>query len=234
MLTLVITAVDAERDAVVRDLGPTREVRVGAYAGLCAQTPDGDVHAFSGGVGPVAAAVATSTLLALGPAYDLVVSAGVGGGFDGRAEIGDLVLADVSVAADLGALTDSGHLTLADLGLPGESGFQHADAGLPHRLARGGYRLVSGTVLTLTCMTGTKERAAELAARHPGAVAEAMEGYGVIAATRPTATTRAVATAELRAVSNIIGRRDPATWDLPTAFDTLARAFAALTAPEAA
>jgi hypothetical protein len=33
---------------------------------------------------------------------------------------------------------------------------------------------------------------------------------------------------EVRAVSNLVGDRDPASWDLPAAFDALARVGAAL------
>jgi nucleoside phosphorylase len=37
----------------------------------------------------------------------------------------------------------------------------------------------TGTVLTVSTVTGTAARAAELRARHPRALAEAMEGFGV-------------------------------------------------------
>ena len=79
-------------------------------------------------------------------------------------------------------------------------------------------------------MTGTTERAAELAVRYPRAVAEAMEGYGVIEATRRDyqRSGRDVPFAEVRAISNIIGRRDRSTWNIPRAFDALAEAMSLL------
>lgn len=227
---LVISAVEAEREAVTRDLGPASPVVLGGVPGVQVETPAGAVHAFASGVGPVAAAVTTAMLLTAGPAYDLVVSAGIAGGFRRRAEIGDVVLADQVIAADQGAMTDAGFLTLRDLGLPGDGGYALANAELRARLASGPYRLLAGDVLTLSCMTGTEAKASELAARYPRAVAEAMEGYGVVEAVRRdlARTGRDIPFAEIRAISNLIGRRDPATWDLPRAFDSLAGAVATL------
>jgi futalosine hydrolase len=229
---LVVTAVEAERDAVVRDLGRPTAVRVGPCSGVAVESgPDGELHAFHAGVGPTAAAAATAILLALGPAYDLVVSAGVAGGFRGRAAVGDLVLATEVIAADQGALTDDGFLTLRDLGLPGNGGYAIDTAAVEARLRGGSYRLRLGAVLTLAGMTGTESRAIELGERYPAALAEAMEGYGVAQAQRRLSILRSpdAGFAEIRAISNVIGRRDRSTWDLPAAFDVLASAFATFT-----
>jgi futalosine hydrolase len=227
---LVICAVEAERDAVVRNLGPTSSVEVGAISGIATDTAAGTVHAVHSGPGPVAAAVTTATLLALGPAYDLVVSAGIAGGFRDRAEIGDIVLADQVIAADQGVVTDEGFSTLRDLGLPGNGGYAIGNAEHRSRLASGSYRLLGGDVLTLSCMTGTDARAAELAERYPRAVAEAMEGYGVVEAVRRNfpRTGRDIPFAEIRAISNVIGRRDRSTWNIPIAFGALADAMSTL------
>jgi futalosine hydrolase len=232
MAVLVVTAVEAERDAVVRDLGPTTAVQIGPCRGISVETRvDGELHAFHGGVGPTAAAATTAILLALGPAYDLIVSAGVAGGFLGRSGIGDLVLATEVIAADQGAITDDGFLTLRDMELPGNGGYAVGTAEIAPRLAGGPYRLVLGAVLTLSGMSGTDARATELAGRYPRAVAEAMEGYGVLEARRRLWTVRSpdAAFAEIRAISNVVGRRDHSTWDLPAAFDVLAAAFATFT-----
>jgi futalosine hydrolase len=223
MTILVVTAVEAERDAVVRDLGVGIAVRQGVYVGIEA----GGVHAYNVGVGPTAAAVGADVLLTLGPEYELVVSAGVAGGFRHRAGVGDLVLATEVIAADQGAITDDGFLTLKDMGMPGNGGYAVDTVPIRPRLHGGSYRLIEGAVLTLSAMTGTENRAAELADRYPRAVAEAMEGYSVLEATRRTREN--VMFAEIRAISNVIGRRDRSAWNLPTAFDVLASAFAILT-----
>jgi futalosine hydrolase len=176
------------------------------------------------GVGPVAAAVATARALARGD-YSLVVSAGIAGGFGGRAEIGDVVLGRTTTWADLGALTDEGFLDLPSLGLAGGADLRSAAAGqVGAALTAAGVDHRVGTILTLTTMTGTQGRAAELARRHPGAVAEAMEGYGVAAA----ADDAGVPWVEVRTISNLVGRRDRSEWDIPAAFAALGVAVAAL------
>ncbi|RQX16776.1 futalosine hydrolase, partial [Micromonospora chalcea] len=81
-----------------------------------------------------------------------------------------------------------------------------------------------GTVLTVSTVTGTAASTAALAQRHPDAVAEAMEGYGVAVA----AAQAGVPFAELRTVSNPIGPRDRSAWRMREAFAALTSAAAAL------
>jgi len=212
----VVTAVPAEADAVLAGIEATEPAAVGPYRGRWAKIGAGEVVVLAGGVGPARAAACAGTALAV-ERPDLVLSAGVAGGFAGRASVGDVVVADAVAHADLGAESPTGFLPLAALGL-GE-----AVTRLPAPLAAvvaartGG---VVGTVLTVSTVTGTDSRAAELVGRHRP-VAEAMEGAGVLAA----ALAHAVPFAEIRAVSNAVGRRDRTTWDLPRALDALGRAF---------
>jgi futalosine hydrolase len=215
LTVLVVTAVVAERDAALRDLGPASPADL-PYGAVRA----GDVVVAAGGVGPVAAAVATSRLLTLAP-FHLVISAGIAGGFAGRATIGDVVAAGTSVFADLGAATADGFLGLSGLGLTGGAPLTSPVAVPPELKAQ------VGTILTLATMTGTDVRGTALADAHPDALAEAMEGYGVAWA----ATEHGVPWLELRAVSNLIGRRDRSGWDIPTAFDALGRAVRLVTSP---
>ncbi|HEY0700728.1 MAG TPA: futalosine hydrolase [Micromonospora sp.] len=178
------------------------------------------------GVGPAAAAAGTARLLALAEAagrpYRAVVSAGIGGGFPGRAEVGGLVLATRSVAADLGAESPDGFIPLDELGFGTTSAPADPDlfAALRHRLPAA----VTGAVLTLATVTGTTATSAGLLDRHPDAVAEAMEGYGVATA----AAQVGLPFAELRAISNPIGPRDRAAWRIADAFAALTTAATAL------
>ena len=68
------------------------------------------------GVGPAAAAAGTARLLALAEAagrpFRAVLSAGIAGGFPGRAGIGATVLGVRSIAADLGAESGDGFLPI--------------------------------------------------------------------------------------------------------------------------
>lgn len=195
---LIVTAVEAEAEAVRRGLPETAH----------------GVTVLVGGVGSARAAAAVSRALALDPGYGAVLSAGIGGAFAGRAEPGALLLARRIVAADLGAESPEspeGYLSLDELGF----GTTDAEAGrVP------GLDAVVGTVLTVNTATGTDERAAELLRRHPEAVGEAMEGYGVAVA----AQLADLPFAEVRAVSNLVGRRDRDAWRLDLAFAALTAA----------
>jgi futalosine hydrolase len=208
MRILVMTAVAAEREAVLRGL-----------------QNDNRFDVLIAGVGPVAAAANTAKVLATA-AYGLVVSAGIGGGFPGKAEVGSLVVASEIVAADLGVQTPEGFRSLDELGfgstrIPVRVGLLNAVADAL-RAAR--LPVKTGPVLTVSTVTGTAESAAELAARVPGATAEAMEGYGVAFA----AQERGVPVLELRAISNLVGPRDRDAWCIEEALTVLAAASTVL------
>ncbi|WP_262061346.1 futalosine hydrolase [Streptomyces sp. STR69] len=199
---LVATAVPVERDAVAQALtGPMWDV-------------------LAVGVGPAAAAAATATALAgtRGTPYDLVVSAGIGGGFQPEAPVGSLVIADEITVADLGAETADGFLPVTELGFGTVT--HRPPAALVRALATAtGAR--AGTVLTVSTVTGTAARATELRARHPRALAEAMEGFGVAEA----AVAHGIPVLELRAVSNPVGPRDRAAWRIGDALAALTEGF---------
>ena len=201
MSVLVMTAVAAERDAVLRGLHSDTRFDV-----------------LVAGVGPVAAAVNTAKVLATA-GYGLVVSAGIGGGFPGRAEVGSLVVANEIVAADLGAETPEGFCGLDELGF-GSARVQ-VDANLVNRitgaLLAAKLPVNTGPVLTVSTVTGTAASAAKLAARVPGATAEAMEGFGVALA----AFDRGLPVLEIRAISNMVGPRDRDAWRIKEALEVL-------------
>ncbi|MBT2469959.1 futalosine hydrolase [Streptomyces sp. ISL-66] len=234
MRVLIVTAVAAEADSVVRGLpgppprpdhtpGPEPHTLPGGY--LIHHRGNFDV--LVAGVGPAAAAAGTATALALAaraPApdgYSLVVSAGIGGGFAPAAPGGSLVVADAIVAADLGAETPQGFLTVTELG------FGHSvhlpPAELAARAAEATGALLA-PVLTVSTVTGTADGAARLAARHPLAGAEAMEGFGVAEA----AAAHGLPVLEVRAVSNAVGPRDRAAWRIGDALAALTDGFRAL------
>jgi futalosine hydrolase len=198
---LVVTSVDAERDAII------------------SAAPAGGLDVVVGGVGPAASAAAASGALASG-GHDLVVCAGIGGGF-APLDIGDIAVASAVAFADLGAEDGTSFLPLAELGF----GTAHYD--VEPRLsveltdATGGHL---GTVLTVATVTGSEQTAAAHRARFPDVVAEGMEGAGVAAA----AFLHGVPFAEVRAVSNRVGKRDRGAWDIPRALDALGVAIAAV------
>ncbi|MGW1077768.1 futalosine hydrolase [Streptomyces sp. NPDC002537] len=247
MRVLVVTAVAAERDAVVRGTmgapsgAPAESVESVELAvpGFALHRPVSAVpgplplvvDVLAAGVGPAAAAAGAATALTAaavsGSPYDLVVSAGIGGGFTGTATgapVGSVVVSDAIVAADLGAETPEGFLPVTELG------FGTVEHRPPEALVAAVARATAarrGEVLTVSTVTGSAERARSLVALRPGALVEAMEGFGVAEA----AAAHGVPVLEIRAVSNPVGPRDRAAWRIGEALEALAGAFAAL--PEA-
>lgn len=221
MRVLVVTAVAAERDAVAAGGGERRELP-GGYRLLCsAAAPD----VLAGGVGPAAVAAGTATALACATQdsapYQLVVSAGIGGGFP-PVPLGATVVADAVTAADLGAqAADGGFTPVAELGFGVST---HRPPPALVRAAAEATGAVTGPVLTVSTVTGTAARAQELAGRYPGAAAEGMEGFGVAEAAAPYG----LPVLEVRTVSNTVGPRERGAWNIPDALTALQGAFGAL------
>ncbi|WDV52558.1 futalosine hydrolase [Streptomyces coeruleorubidus] len=246
---LVATAVAVERDAVATALGALSlesDDEALGVAGRAHPPPSsrlrssrGDPHRPSGttahggggidllavGVGPAVAAASTASALTAaalqGEPYDLVVSAGIGGGFQPEARVGSLVVADEIVVADLGAETEDGFVSVTELGF---GTVRHHPPEDLVRLVGDAVGARAGAVLTVSTVTGTAERAAELRERHPTALAEAMEGFGVAEA----AAAHGVPVLEVRAISNPVGPRDRAAWRIPDALAALTEGFGKL------
>ncbi|MCC4322549.1 futalosine hydrolase [Streptomyces malaysiensis] len=260
MRVLIVTAVPAERDAVVRGIAATAPevaelpVPGGVIHRLSPVPPTGrplTVDVLAAGVGPAAAAAGTAAALTAAAVartpYDLAVSAGIGGGFtatppataapattprtaaapttprpgSAAPRLGSVVVADAIVAADLGAETPDGFAAVTDLGF---GTVEHLPPAPLVAAVAEATDAVRGTVLTVSTVTGSAERAAELLRRHPHAVAEAMEGFGVAEA----AAAQAVPALEVRTVSNAVGPRDRAAWRIGEAMAALTSAFATI------
>lgn len=207
---LIVTAVDAEREAVLRGLQGMKGIDV-----------------IAAGVGAAVSAARTAAELAAAPAsYRLVISAGIGGGFVRRAEIGSLVIADLIVAADLGAETQDGYLSLDELGFGSTRIAASAEWNirLLDAIHSAGLSVCSGPILTVATATGTAKTAAALAERIYGAAAEGMEGHGVAAA----ASMLGIPVTEIRAISNAVGPRDRAAWRIGEALASLEAASRAI------
>lgn len=211
---LILTAVEAEREAVQRGL-----TKAAAQWELASRVIF-DVHLC--GVGPISAAAEAAAYLAMNPQYDLVISAGIGGGFPGLADIGSIAIADSIIAADLGAETGDGFSSVDELGF-GSSRIS-VDSALPTLLMNvitaTGMPACCGPILTLSTVTGSQATADELSRRIPGAVAEAMEGYGAAFA----AHRLGIPVMEIRAISNAVGPRDRESWRIGDALQALERA----------
>lgn len=208
---LILTAVPAEKEAVLRGLHGLRTHQT--------------IDVMAAGVGPVAAAANTAKLLAA-RSCKLVISTGIGGGFSPRAEVGTLVVANEIVAADLGVETLEGFSSFDELGF-GSTRIQ-VDLTLVSRLTaalqEAKLSVVTGPIISVSTATGTAASAAERSRRIPGVAAEGMEGYGVALA----AHIYGVPALEIRAISNQVGPRDRNSWRIKEAFEVLEKTFSVL------
>lgn len=201
MRILVVCAVREEADAIEAGRSLRHEIDV-----------------LVSGVGPAASAAATGRALGansqMGRAYDVVVNAGICGAFAGRAKIGDVLIATDAVAAELGVALPDRFQPIDEIGF----GSNRIGCNTVLTVQMEGVR---GEILTLSSITGSPERAAELASAYPAAVGEAMEGFGVATAAQQAG----LPFAEIRAVSNVVGDRNVAGWDWSAASKSLTNAF---------
>ncbi|MDR0270883.1 futalosine hydrolase [Paenibacillus sp.] len=198
---LIMTAVEAERQAVMRGIGASNLF---------------DVHL--AGFGPAAAAARTAAELAKSD-YGLVISAGIGGGFVGKADVGSTVIADRIIAADLGSETPDGFLSVDELGFGSSVIMPDPELvqALMDAMQGAGITANRGSILTVTTGTGSAETTAALTARIGDATAEGMEGFGVATA----AKLWELPVLEIRTISNAVGPRDRDAWRMKEAFAAL-------------
>lgn len=202
---LIVTAVEAERKAIEDGL----------------KVPE-RYHVIAGGAGPASAAAATAAALA-SDSYKLVINAGIGGGFPGRAGLGDVVISTEMIQADLGSETAEGFRSVDELGF-GRSrvtaDFEAIQSIQSALQTSTDLPVHYGPIITVSTTTGTAHTAEELLRRVPEAYAESMEGYGVAAA----ASYMNVPVLEIRAISNTVGPRNRDAWRIPEALQALTTA----------
>ncbi|MFD0713453.1 futalosine hydrolase [Paenibacillus sp. GCM10027626] len=203
---LIVTSVQAEREAVERGLK---------------QSPG--FHVLAGGVGAAASAASTMAACleaaARGIRYELIINAGIGGGFREHAAIGDIVIASEIVAADFGAESAEGFISVDELGFG--SGRRQADERSARRwmelLRAADLHAVHAPVVTVTTATGTAATAGAIQARVANVAAEAMEGFGAAVA----ASQLQIPVLEVRAISNEVGPRNRDAWRIGEALKSL-------------
>ncbi len=193
---LIVTAVDAEADAIGKPKG---------------------TFVVSGGIGRTNAAAATmAALLSDGP-FHWIVNIGVAGALpESGLNIGDVVIGSESVYMEEGLQSPDGFQDIGDMGFTlgqFEGNRVPADAWMIEQLSSMG---TVGTIATVATCSGTDEHASSVVQR-TGAIAEAMEGAAVL----HVATQMNTPAIEVRVISNTTGNRDSQSWDLPLAFEKL-------------
>ena len=177
------------------------------------------------GAGKASTALAAGFLLAREP-WAALIDIGCAGAFPNLfVAPGEVVIADREILADEGTDTPEGFLDLEALRLPvavldrpvfNEIPIHPACRLSPKDLARFseeiGFPVRAGPLCTVSTASGTDLRAAEVFAR-TRALAESMEG----AAAALAALRFSLPFLEIRGISNLTGRRDRTSWDIPRA-----------------
>jgi futalosine hydrolase len=170
-----------------------------------------DVDVLVTGVGMVATAAWCSHVLAVSR-YDVALNFGVCGSFDEALKPGDVVQVVTDRIAELGAEDGEAFLSIDELNLPGEHAFTNVAP--PANAALGRLRPVNG--ITVNTVHGNARSIAAVTERLKPQV-ESMEG----AAFMQACLIHEVTFAQVRAVSNVVERRNRDAWRLADAIGAL-------------
>jgi futalosine hydrolase len=169
------------------------------------------------GIGPAAAA-ATTTLLLKQLQPESVLLLGIAGALPSAGlELGALVQAGSESFADLGYRDDSGYHSLDQMGLP-LLPLQKGHLSCRFELSTVDRELPTAPFYTVSNITADGETA-ELHGQHHRGGIENMEGAAVALA----CSLQDVRCSQLRAVSNLVGPRNPAAWRVKEALSALRR-----------
>jgi futalosine hydrolase len=170
-----------------------------------------DVDVLTSGVGMVATAAWCARVLARAP-YNLALNVGVCGSFEPALAPGCVVHVVSDRIAELGAEDGRAFLTIEQLGLPGDC--ECVNTASPANPVLDGLPTVRG--ITVNTIHGDDLSIAETVRRFAPQV-ESMEGAAFMYA----CTIGGVPFAQVRAVSNIVERRDRGAWKMTEAIDRL-------------
>jgi futalosine hydrolase len=215
---LIVAATAAEIDPLLAALKQRSDC--GDRLRACARG-NHDIDVLTTGVGMVATAVWSSRVLATRE-YHVALNLGVCGSFDPAIPAGAVVHVVSEELPEMGAETDDRFLTLHDLKLLGQDDFPFRDGRLmnvepPDIDALRGLPQVRG--ITINTVHGDERSIAAVRQRCDPQV-ETMEGAAFMYA----CLVRGIPFAEVRAVSNVVEKRNRAAWRLGEAIDNLSTA----------
>lgn len=217
MRLLVVAATHPELAALVPDFGPATPLdsRTSRYPHR-----GREIDVLITGVGMVATAVWVSRALAL-TSYDAAFNFGLCGTFDRAVPLGSVVHVVSDGFPELGAEDGEAFLSMETLGFLDANAFPFASGALrgrpPAWAALSRWPEVRG--VTVNTVHGHAPSIATLVARHDPQV-ESMEGAAFLYA----ALAGGVPCAQVRAVSNVVERRNRAAWNIGAAVRELAAA----------
>lgn len=218
MRILIAAATDAELACLAPAIGPGRPV----HHRLVEHSVNGrELHALVTGIGMVATASWCSRALTESR-YDLAVNIGLCGSFDGSLVPGTVVHVVSDCLAELGAEDGDQFLTIRQLGLEDRVDPRLGAAALvndrpPDIAALGRLPKVRG--ITVNTVHGNESSIAATVERLNPQI-ESMEGAAFMYA----CLIHEMPFAQIRAVSNVVERRNRPAWKVREALDALSRA----------
>ena len=222
MRILVVTATDGEVAPLVASLAPV----AGRSARLKSYTHEAHaVDVLATGVGTVATATWCSGVFAR-ERYDLVLNAGVCGSFRPALPPGSVIHVTTDRLADLGAEDGEAFLSVHDLQLLGEDEFPFTRGRLVNSAPPCNSALDAlsvGDAITVNTAHGNPATIARAVERYNPHV-ESMEGAAFMYA----CLVHGIPFAQIRAVSNIVERRNRSAWKMHEAIEVLGSAVLAI------
>jgi futalosine hydrolase len=179
---------------------------------------DHAVDMLTTGIGMVATAAWCSHAMAIGR-YDMAINVGVCGSFDPAIETGAVVHVITEQLPEMGAEAEEAFLTLEELGLRAGNEFPFRDGRLMNADPPGNAalrRLPCVHGITVNTVHGNEQSIAAVRLRC-GPQVESMEGAAFMYA----CLIHEIPFAEVRAVSNVVAKRNRAAWKLTEAIDNL-------------
>jgi len=213
ILTVAATSVEVAPLIAQLRYSAERGPSVKAYA-----HPGHDVDVLVTGIGMVATAAWTCKILTQG-SYDLVLNIGVCGSFDAAVRPATVVHVVSDCIAELGAEDGDRFLTAQELGLLADDDFPFAAGRLvnsapPQNATLNALPAVAG--ITVNTVHGSERSIADVTRRFRPEV-ESMEGAGFMYA----CLIHGVVFAQIRAVSNVVEKRNREAWKITEAIASL-------------
>lgn len=144
--------------------------------------------------------------------YDLVINAGVAGSFFRGIKVGEVVMVQHELFAELGAEDDTAFIKFSEMNLPGPYKFENA------KQLSGTYftSLKKVRAATVNKVHGNEENINAFLKLHDVGV-ESMEGASVAM----VCEAEQIPYVQIRCVSNYVTKRNRDAWDIPTAIKNL-------------
>jgi futalosine hydrolase len=149
--------------------------------------------------------------------YDLVIQAGIAGSFDTSISLGETVLLQRDIFADLGALENHHFISLFELGLIDKNEWPYVEGWLENEhdfLPKSTLKKVNG--ITVNTVSDDLKMVDIFAQKYHASV-ESMEG----AAFHYVCLQENIPFLQLRSISNTVGERDKAKWKMQEAIQNL-------------